>query len=167
MKAFFKGFLYAGRGVWFCVRHERNFRIHLAVAAYVLFFAPCFSLTRSEWAVLFLTIAAVIAAEAVNTAIEQTIDRLSPGSHPMARAAKDAAAGAVLVCAAASVCVGVSLFWAPAVLGALWLSVTGTLWKGLLLLLSLVLTLCFIVFGGVKKSLPDKKTGNDARRYPG
>lgn len=157
MKTFLKGFFYAGRGIWFCVRHERNFRIHLIAAAYVLFFAPYFSLSRNEWAVLLLTIASVIAAEAVNTAVEQTIDLLSPDSHPMAQAAKDASAGAVLVCAMISVFVGIALFWVPPILSALWLSITGTLWKGLLLLLSLALSLYFIVFGGVKKSLPNKK----------
>lgn len=156
MKTFLKGFVYAGRGIWFCIRYERNFRIHLIMAAYVLSFATHFSLTRTEWAVLFLTIASVIAAEAINTAVEQTIDLLSPGSHPMARAAKDAAAGAVLVCAFLSVCIGIALFWVPSTLAALWVSITGTLWRGLLFILSLVLSLCFIIFGGEKKSVSYK-----------
>ena len=49
---FIKSFGYAARGVWYCIRHERNFRIHLGIAAYVLAFAPYFSLSRAEWAVL-------------------------------------------------------------------------------------------------------------------
>lgn len=42
---FLKGFVYAARGLWYCVRHERNFRIHMAVGVFVLFFAPRFSLS--------------------------------------------------------------------------------------------------------------------------
>lgn len=151
MKTFLKGFVFAASGLWFCLRHERNFRIHLTVAAFVLWFAPCFHLSAVEWAVLALTIAAVISTEALNTAVEQTMDLLSPGNHPMARAAKDAAAGAVLVFAAASVCVGLALFGDPVILRHLWISLTGTLWKGILFVLSLFLGLCFILFGGVKK----------------
>ena len=52
MKAFLRSFVYAGRGVWFCIRHERNFRFHMVAAIYVLCFAPLFSLTRGEWAAL-------------------------------------------------------------------------------------------------------------------
>lgn len=157
MKTFLKGFVFAGRGIWFCVRHERNFRFHLVAAAYVLGFAPFFALSRAEWAALLLTIASVIAAEAINTAVEQTIDLLSPDSNPMARAAKDAAAGAVLVCAVMSVCVGVVLFWVPPTLCALWTALTGTAWKLFLILFSILLSLCFIVFGGVKKTNSFKK----------
>lgn len=157
MKAFLKGFVYAGRGVWFCIRSERNFRIHLAVAAYVLGFAPAFSLSRAEWAALLLTIALVIMAEAVNTAVEQTVDLLSPGSHPMARTAKDAAAGAVLVCAVTSVCAGIVLFGRPAALSALWNTMTGVWWKIPLLVFSLIPAFCFVAFGGEKR----KEQGND------
>ena len=45
---FLRSFVYAGRGIWFCIRHERNFRIHMVAAAYVLIFAPYFSLTRGD-----------------------------------------------------------------------------------------------------------------------
>ena len=37
---FLRSFVYAGRGIWFCIRHERNFRIHMSAAIYVLLFAP-------------------------------------------------------------------------------------------------------------------------------
>ena len=114
MKAFLKGFVYAGRGFWFCLRHERNFRIHLAAAAAVLALAPFFRLTRGEWAALILTLALVIGAEALNTAVEAAVDLCCPGRNPLAKAAKDAAAAAVLLAALASVGVGVCLFWEEA-----------------------------------------------------
>ena len=103
---FIKSFGYAARGVWYCIRHERNFRIHLGIAAYVLAFAPYFSLSRAEWAVLAVLMALVLCAEAVNTAVERTVDLASTERQPRARAAKDAAAGAVLLCALAAALVG-------------------------------------------------------------
>jgi diacylglycerol kinase len=74
---FWRGFGYAARGVWLCLRRERNFRFHLAVTAYVLAFAPSFSLSPVEWAVLCLTFGSVLCAELVNSAVERTVDRIS------------------------------------------------------------------------------------------
>lgn len=85
---FIKSFGYAARGVWYCIRHERNFRIHLGIAAYVLAFAPYFSLSRAEWAVLAVLMALVLCAEAVNTAVERTVDLASTERQPRARACK-------------------------------------------------------------------------------
>ena len=150
MKAFLKGFVYAGRGFWFCLRHERNFRIHLTAAAAVLALAPFFRLTRGEWAALILTLALVIGAEALNTAVEQAVDLASPGHHPKARAAKDAAAGAVLVCAAGAVGVGIALFFRPAVWAALWTGLLARPWLIAAPLLFAALALWFIIGGGVK-----------------
>ena len=73
-------------------------------------FARHFLDTRAEWAVLFLTIAAVLAAEAINTAIEQAVDLACPERNPQAGAAKDVAAGAVLLCALGAIAVAVCLF---------------------------------------------------------
>ena len=56
MKRFLRGFADAGRGLWTCLREERNFRIHLCAAAYALGFAPAMALSRGEWAALLLTI---------------------------------------------------------------------------------------------------------------
>ena len=149
---FLRSFVYAGRGIWFCIRHERNFRIHMVAAAYVLIFAPYFSLTRGEWAALLAIIGLVTAAEAVNTAVEQTVNLAAPGRRTRARVAKDAAAGAVLLCAVAAAAAGVFLFarWE------IWLCILSDFrtnwWKPLLLLLSLPLSLWFIISGGRRRS---------------
>ena len=151
---FLRSFVYAGRGIWFCIRHERNFRIHMVAAAYVLIFAPYFSLTRGEWAALLAIIGLVTAAEAVNTAVEQTVNLAAPGRRTRARVAKDAAAGAVLLCAVAAAAAGVFLFarWE------IWLCILSdfrTNWgKPLLLLLSLPLSLWFIISGGRRRQRP-------------
>jgi len=152
MKTFLKGFVYAGRGIWFCLRHERNFRIHLVVAAYVLGFAPSFTLSRAEWAVLIVTLGLVPAAEALNTAVEHAMDLVSPRRNPMVAIAKDAAAGAVLLCAVASVGVGVALFGDGQALAALWGALVAAPWKLALIAVSLIPSLWIIVRGGVAKA---------------
>lgn len=155
MKTLIQGFTYARRGIWYCLRHERHFRIHLTVAAYVLAFAPSFSLSRAEWAALILTIALVIAAEAFNSTVEYTINLISPSRHPLAAIAKDAAAGGVLICAAASVAVGVALFGDATKLAALWRSLTAAPWTLVLLGLSLLLSLWFIFCAGAKDEVTE------------
>ena len=60
--------------------------------------------------VLVLTMAFVVAAELFNTAIESAVDLVTTEYHPLAKAAKDAAAGGVLVAAFSSVIVGLIIF---------------------------------------------------------
>ena len=117
LKSFLSSFGAAGKGIVCTIREERNFRFHLTAAFYVFclrgFYGEYFSLSRAEDAVLFLTIGAVFAMELLNTAVENAVDLCSPQLHPLAGKAKDAAAAAVLVSAAAAVCIGVCLFWQP------------------------------------------------------
>ena len=110
---FIKGFGYAFSGIVRCICEERNMRIHTVAVFYVLLFAPFFHFSAVEWAVLFLTMALVLAAECVNTALERLCDRVGKEFSPLIKAAKDIAAGAVLICAVAAVCVAVCLFWRP------------------------------------------------------
>ena len=63
-----------------------------------------------EWALLVFCFGLVIGAEMINTAIERTVDLAMPHRHPLAKAAKDIAAGAVLVAAMVSVVVGTLIF---------------------------------------------------------
>ena len=126
----------------------------MVAAAYVLIFAPYFSLTRGEWAALLAIIGLVTAAEAVNTAVEQTVNLAAPRRRTRARVAKDVAAGAVLLCAVAAAAAGVLLFarWE------IWLCILSDFrtnwWKPLLLLLSLPLSLWFIISGGRRRQRP-------------
>lgn len=113
LKSLADSFRFAMQGVWHCIRRERNFRIHMVAAAYVVALAVWLGLDRLPFAVLFLTISNVLVMEMLNTAIEALVDLTSPEVHPLARIAKDVAAGAVLVSAAVSVVVGVSLLWRP------------------------------------------------------
>jgi diacylglycerol kinase len=103
-------FAAAWAGLWYAARTQRNMRVHLAATFAVACLGALLRITPGEWCVLVITIAAVIGTELLNTALESAIDLLSPDPHPLARTAKDAAAAAVLVMAAASVLVGLILF---------------------------------------------------------
>ena len=139
--------MFAGRGVWFCIRHERNFRVHMAVAAYVLLLAPYFSLSRGEWAALLAVVALVLAAEAVNTAVEQVVNLASPRRRTRARVAKDVAAGAVLLCAAGALAAGLFLFLRPEAFAAMQADFLRCPWKPALLAASLPLAVWFVICG--------------------
>lgn len=95
------------RGAW---KSQVSLRIHGLCAGLVLALAAVCSLTPLEWAVLLLVIGLVISLEIMNTAIEAVVDLCSPEHSELARIAKDAAAGAVLVAAIIAVGVGACIF---------------------------------------------------------
>jgi undecaprenol kinase len=105
-----RSFGYAIEGLAYLVRTQPNFRVHLAVALAAVAAGAASGLAAVEWAILIVTIALVIMTEAVNTGIELAVSLASPERRPEAKAAKDIAAGAVLVAAIASIGVGVALF---------------------------------------------------------
>ena len=93
MRSLLRSFRFALRGILFCICNERNMRIHLVVAVYVFTLSHFFPLSNVEYAVLIISIVMVIAAEIINTAIEEFVDISSPSFDPLARIAKDTAAG--------------------------------------------------------------------------
>jgi len=103
----------AFRGLAEAWRCQQNLRIHVGVAAAVGALAALLRLGPLQWAILALTYSLVLAAELVNSALEALIDLVSPGYHPLARQAKDVAAGAVLVTALGAVVVGLLIFGPP------------------------------------------------------
>jgi len=152
MRKFLRSFRYAARGLALCLR-ERNFRVHLVISAYMYAFLAVpgwFALTRGQWALLVLTNAFVLAAEAFNTAIEAAIDVACPEVHPLAARAKDAAAGAVLLCCAGAVAVGAVLLWQPDAFRAMWQFARDNLWVAAPFGLSLAGAV-WLVFGAWRK----------------
>jgi len=103
-------FHYALAGLRQTARQQQNFRIHLVIAAGAVLLALLLGLSALEWAILLLTIGVVLAAELFNSALEAIVDLVSPGQHPLAGVAKDAAAGAVFVLALAAIGIGLALF---------------------------------------------------------
>lgn len=91
----------AGRGLFQAYREEPNLRFHVFAGSCVLVAGLAVGLLPWETAYLGATVAAVLLAEAFNTAIERTVDLASDGRrHPLAAQAKEVAAGAVLLTAA-------------------------------------------------------------------
>ena len=106
------------RNAWDGVRAtastERNFKVHLASSAAVLLLGVLLQVPRLDWALLCLAIGLVLSAELMNTAVEAAVN-LTVGEriHPLAKKAKDAAAGAVLASAFFAAVIGLIVFVPP------------------------------------------------------
>ena len=105
-----ESFNYAIEGVVHVLRTQRNMRIHFAIAVGVLVVAVAVGVSRLELIVLLLSVTFVLVAEMINTAVEGTIDAATTSFDPMAKLAKDIAAGAVLIAAVNAVAVGYLVF---------------------------------------------------------
>jgi diacylglycerol kinase (ATP) len=101
---------WAFEGVIHVLRSERNMRIHFAVATAVLVLAFSYGVTKVELMALMIAISFVLIAEMVNTAIEGTIDLAATSFDPLAKIAKDIAAGAVLIASVNAVVIGYLVF---------------------------------------------------------
>jgi diacylglycerol kinase len=106
----YRSFRAALRGFGWLILSERHFQLHLVAAVAAILLGLILGLTGVEWAILVVTIGFVLVAEAINTAIEHTIDLTVHQIHPLARTAKDIGAAAVLIAAAISVLIGCFLF---------------------------------------------------------
>ena len=105
-----QSFNHAAEGIVHALRTQRNLWIHFAIAVAVLVAAVGFGVSRIELAVLVVAITFVLVAELVNTAVEAAVDVSSTSFDPMAKLAKDIAAGAVLLAALSAVAVGYLVF---------------------------------------------------------
>jgi diacylglycerol kinase len=106
-------FRFAFAGIAYLLRTQRNARIHLVIGVIACALAAWLRIPRIEWAILLMTIAGVLILEGLNTALEAIVDLASPDLHPLAKVAKDVAAGMVLIAAIASVGVGLFIFGPP------------------------------------------------------
>jgi diacylglycerol kinase len=107
---FWRSFSCAGQGVWHVVRTQRNMRVHLTAAAAVIVLALVLRVSAVDWACLLAVIGLVLTAEALNTVVEAIVDMYTDEFHPLAKIAKDTAAGAVLISSVAAVGVGIAVF---------------------------------------------------------
>lgn len=112
-KKFWHSFRYAMQGIVAAFKSELNMKVHCGLTLIVLAAAAVFRLPASKWMLLLLAITLVLGTELLNTAIEATIDLVSPELHPLAKKAKDTAAGAVLLTAVFAVIVGIYAFYGP------------------------------------------------------
>jgi diacylglycerol kinase (ATP) len=103
-------FIFAFEGIIHTLRTQRNMRIHLAVAFIVLVTALIVNVTKLELIALLISITFVLIAEMINTAVEAAIDIATTSFDPMAKLAKDVAAGAVLIATTNAIAVGYLVF---------------------------------------------------------
>lgn len=110
MRKFLRSFKFATAGILHCTKTERNFKVHLLMAFIVIVMGVLVELSIVEWFIIIILIGGVLALELVNTAFERIVDLVTEEYHPLAKQAKDVAAGAVLIFAIASAIIGLLIF---------------------------------------------------------
>lgn len=108
-----KSFGYAFEGIRYVIRNEHNAWIHAFFTVAVIVVGLWVGIDRWEWAVLVAMFALVWLGECVNTAVEAVVNMTSPDPHPLAKVAKDTAAGGVLIAAIAAAIVGLLILGPP------------------------------------------------------
>ena len=105
-----KTFGYAFEGILTGIGKERNMRIHTAAMILVVFFGTVLGLSATEWCICLVLFGLVMALELVNTAVEAVVDLVTEERKPLAKIAKDTAAGAVLIAAIMAAVIGCIIF---------------------------------------------------------
>lgn len=109
-KTLTQSFKHALEGVYFAFRDNQNMKIHFAAALLVIVLGFYFKVRSSEMIILYIMILLVIAAEMINTAIEEMVDLITTEHRQQAKVAKDVAAGMVLVTTSGAFLIGVYIF---------------------------------------------------------
>lgn len=97
-------------GILWTAKTQQHMRWHFSSAAVVLLCALFFKIPTVDFLLLALAVTVVLFAEIINTALEVVVDLVSPGYHPLAKKAKDVAAGAVLVASCGAALIGYVVF---------------------------------------------------------
>ena len=105
-----KSFGYAFKGIDDVVSNEPNMKIHVSVAILVVIMAFLLKVSLMEWIILVLLIGAVLAAETINTTIENLVDMYTKEYNENAKVVKDTAAGTVLILAITAAIIGLMIF---------------------------------------------------------
>ncbi len=144
--ALLRGFGYAFRGIMATIRTQRNMRIHLNAVALVVLVGILARLPAWKWTAVVLCFGLVTALELLNTAVEMLCNRVTAEFDPAVGRVKDAAAGAVLAAAIASVVVALLVFCSgetPAVLGQ---TLRTHHWAAVLLVAAVLLSVVHVLF---------------------
>lgn len=105
-----KSFGYAFEGIFAGIRKERNMKIHCLAAVCVIIAGVVFQITKMEWCLCFTLFGLIMSLELVNTAVEAVVDLVTEEKKPLAKLAKDTAAGAVLIAAIMAAIAGLIIF---------------------------------------------------------
>ena len=111
LRRFRKSLKHALDGIVYAVSHEKNFRIEIMMAIFVIILMFIFKLKNWEVIVLILMIMWVLILELVNTVLERVVDILKPRIHPYAHLIKDLMAAVVLISSVVAVIIGIIIFY--------------------------------------------------------
>jgi len=103
----------AWEGLKYVLKTQHNMRIHLSIAVIVFIMSWLLSISMDDLTRIVFAVSFVLFAEMVNTAVEKTVDLFMSTYHPLAKIAKNVAAGAVLIAAVNAVIVGIIVFGKP------------------------------------------------------
>ncbi|MHC0035872.1 diacylglycerol kinase family protein [Pseudoneobacillus sp. C159] len=103
-------FRFALEGIHNAFIQEKNFRFHIVFSIIVILLSFVLSISKTEWMFILICIGGMVILELINTAIERIVDLVTSDYHPLAKQAKDIAAGAVLIFACLSVIIGLIIF---------------------------------------------------------
>lgn len=109
-KTVLRSFQVAIEGIMLTVKEERNFRIHLAISVIVVFLSFLLALSKVEWLFIMTAIFGMLSLELVNSAIERAVNLVTNQYHPLAKAAKDMASGALFLFSIYCMIIGASIF---------------------------------------------------------
>lgn len=109
-RSFWQSLRYAIEGVSYCIRTQKNMKIHLVIAAAALILAGILEISALEFAMIVISISMVFICEIINTAVEKAVDTATSDYHPIAKIAKDVAAGAVLISVISSIIIGLLIY---------------------------------------------------------
>jgi len=97
-------------GLWWAVKSQPNFRVHLVLASLAICLSWYFGITSTEWAIIIFTIVLGLSAELINTALESMTDLITREWKMEAKIAKDVSAGMMLTVAAGAIVVAIAVF---------------------------------------------------------
>ena len=103
-------FIHAAEGIWYALRTQPNFVVHVTISLIVAGMGMYLGLASWEWAIIAITITGGLVMELINTAIEAMVDLATDQIHPLAKITKDCASGAMLVYALGATGVGMIIF---------------------------------------------------------
>lgn len=106
----YKSFGYAFEGIFTGIKKERNMKIHCLAMLCVVAAGFVLRISVSEWCICLILFGMILSLELVNTAMEAVVDLVTEERRPLAKLAKDTAAGAVLIAAIMAAGVGLLIF---------------------------------------------------------
>ncbi|MDO5147300.1 MAG: diacylglycerol kinase family protein [Eubacteriales bacterium] len=106
----YKSFGYAFSGIASCIIKERNIKIHLVFTFFVVAAGLFFRISPTEWCICLILFGLILSLELINTSIESVVDLVTEERKPLAKLAKDTAAGAVLLSACMASIIGCIIF---------------------------------------------------------